>query len=426
MGSFELYLLKSASLLSMLYIAYWFTIRNGSRYSLNRIFLLTSLILSAIVPILSFIPKDIVSGSYNDMLEPFVINADLVPPNSVHTSNSLNILAIIYIGGATYFCLRFFSNISRIFYLYYRFPKYTFNGFKAVILDTDQAAFTFFNILFISRSDYESGDSKEVIVHEKAHRDEYHSFDIILLEIMTIMQWFNPFIWLFRLSLKSEHEFIADNKVLNEGFDKLKYQKLLFEKTLGITSLNLTNNFNYSLLKKRLKIMSTQKSKSKINMRYFLAIPSIILVFSLFAANHNSYAQMDIKNAEVDVHAEYIDGGIEGMRTFIARNIKYPKSAYEKGVSAKVYVQFVVNEKGNVTNIEINREDKRDHVVDEVVVTTKKSKKSQKINSESLKDLEAEAIRLIKLLKGFKPAQKNGKNVKSLIILPIHFMVEEA
>ena len=423
---FEQYIFKSASLLSMLYLAYWFTVRNGSRYSLNRIFLLTSLILSAIIPVLSFIPKDIASGSYNNILGPLVIHADLVPTSPVYAGKTLSILAIIYIGGATYFCLRFFSNLSGIFYLYYRFPKYKFNGFKAVILDTDQAAFTFFNLLFISRSDYESGDAKEVIVHEKAHRDEYHSVDIILLEIMTIIQWFNPFLWALGLSLKSEHEFIADNKVLKNGFDKVQYQKLLFEKASGITSLNLTNHFNYSLLKKRLKIMSAQKSKSKMNMRYLLSIPSIIFVFSLFAANHNSYAQMDIKNAEADVNAEYIDGGVDGMRTFVARNIKYPKSAYEKGVSAKIYVQFVVDEKGNVTNVEINHEDKRDHVVDEVVVFTKKSKKSSEINSESLKDLEAEAIRLIKLLKGFKPAQKNGKNVKSLIIFPIHFMLDEA
>lgn len=425
MGLFELYILKSTSLLSMLYLAYWLTIRNGSKYSLNRIFLLISLLLSAIVPILSFIPKDIVSDSYRNILEPLVINADLVSTSSAQTGNTLSLLAIIFLGGTTYFCLRFFSNISRIFYLYYRFPKYEFNGFKAVILDTDQAAFTFFNLLFISRSDYESGDFKEVIIHEKAHRDEYHSIDIILLEIMTIIQWFNPFLWAFKISLKSEHEFIADNKVLKNGFDKIMYQKLLFEKASGITSLNLTNHFNHSLLKKRLKIMSTQKSKSKVNVRYLLSIPSIILIFSLFAANHNSYAQLN-NHVEVDVNAEYIDGGIEGMKTFIARNIKYPKSAYEKGVSAKIFVQFVVDENGNVSTVEINREDKRDNVIDEVVVFTKKSKKSSEINPESLIELEAEAIRLIKLLNGFKPAQKEGKNVKSLIIIPIYFMLEEA
>lgn len=256
MEAFEIYLLKSTSLLSMLYIAYWFTIRNGSYYSWNRIFLMVSLVISFLLPIINFLPQNIASNSYSFILEPLVVNPNFIQAKSISTSNTLSILTIIYIGGATYFCLRFLSSISRIYIIYFRFPKYRFNEFKAVILDNDQAPFTFFNLLFISRSDYESGNTDEIIVHEKAHRDEYHSFDIILLEIMTIIQWFNPFVWLFRFSLKSEHEFIADNKVLKEGFNKLKYQKLLFEKTLGITSLNLANNFNYSLLKKRLKMMT--------------------------------------------------------------------------------------------------------------------------------------------------------------------------
>ena len=81
--------------------------------------------------------------------------------------------------------------------------------------------------------------------------------------------------------LKSEHEFIADNKVLKEGFDKFKYQKLLFEKSLGITNLNLTNNFNYSLLKKRLKMM-TKKSNSIVKIKYLLSMPTVLLIMILF------------------------------------------------------------------------------------------------------------------------------------------------
>ena len=194
MEAFELYLLKSSSLLSLLYIAYWFTIRNGSYYSWNRVFLLVSLVISFLFPLFNLFPQNITSNSYSFILEPLIVNPNYIPAKSISTSNTLSILTIIYIGGATYFCLRFLSNIARIYFLYFRFPKYKFNEFKAVILDNDQAPFTFFNLLFISCSDYESGNTDEIIVHEKAHRDEYHSFDIILLEIMTIFQWFNPFI----------------------------------------------------------------------------------------------------------------------------------------------------------------------------------------------------------------------------------------
>jgi len=422
MEAFEIYLLKSTSLLSMFYIAYWFTIRNGSYYSWNRIFLMFSLVISFLFPMLNFLPHDIASNTYNFILEPLVVNTNFIPAKATSTSNTLSILTIIYIGGATYFCLRFLSNIARIYYLYFRFPKYQFNEFKAVILDNDHAPFTFFNLLFISNSDYESGNIDEIIVHEKAHRDEYHSFDIILLEIITIIQWFNPFVWLFRFSLKSEHEFIADNKVLKEGFDKFKYQKLLFEKSLGITTLNLTNNLNYSLLKKRLKMM-TKKSNSIIKIKYLLSMPAMILILILFAVNLNSYGQKEEINTEVDVMAEYIDGGIIGMRKFVQRNIFYPRSAIKDNISAIIYVQFDIDDQGNVTNVKINRNDIRNNEVDEVIVTAFQIKNKVETNSKSLASIEAEAIRVITSLKGFTPAQKDGKSVKYQFTFPINFQI---
>ena len=425
MEAFEIYLLESVSLLSMMYIVYWFTLRNGSYYSWNRIFLMISLVISFLFPLLNILPHDIASNSNNFILEPLVVNPNFIPTKAINTSNSLSILTIIYIGGATYFCLRFLSNISRIYFLYFRFPKYKFNEFKAVILDNDQAPFTFFNLLFISRSDYESGNTDEIIVHEKAHRDEYHSFDIILLEVMTIIQWFNPFIWLFRLSLKSEHEFIADNKVLKEGFDKLKYQKLLFEKTLGITNLNLANNFNYSLLKKRLRMMTRKKSNSIVKIKYMLSLPIMLLIMILFAVNHNSYGQKDNVNSEVDVMVKYKNGSVDNVRKFIQKNIMYPKSARDHNISAIIYVQIDINEKGSVTDIRIVRSDIKENVLGEVVVLGYQSNKNIDVDSKSVVDLEAEAIRLMKLLDDFTPAQKNGKNVKSQLTFPLNFQIIE-
>lgn len=424
MEAFEIYLFKSALLLSMLYIVYWLTIRNGNYYSWNRSFLLLSLLISFLFPTLNFLPQHNPSYSYSFILEPLIVNPNYIPAKSLTTANALSILTIIYIGGASFFCLRFLSNIVRIYFLYFRFPRYNYDGFKAVILDSNQATFTFFNLLFISRTDFEQGNIDEIIVHEKAHRDQYHSFDIILLEIMTIFQWFNPFVWMFRLSLKSEHEFIADNNVLSKGFDKLKYQKLLFEKALGITNLNLTNNFNYSLLKKRIKVMAREKSNSAVKIKYILSVPAILLIMILFAINLNSFGR-DRVYTKVDTIAEYRDGGVLGMSKVVQKNIIYPKSAIKDNISAVIYVQFDIDENGNVKNIMINHDYNRKNVVDEVVVTTFKPKTKVENTSKSLASLEAEAIRVITLLKDFIPAQKDGRNVKSQIIFPINFQLSQ-
>ena len=422
MVAFELYLFKSVIALSCLYTFYWFIMRNETYYSWNRMFLLFSLIISFVFPMFNFTVQSISSETITNIIEPVVVGEYLQTSNPLK-SNTLSILSIIYISGAVFFSLRLLLNFAKILFLYQRFPRCKYFGFNAVVLNGDQSPFTFFNILFISQVDYESGKIDEMIVHERAHKEEYHSIDILLLELMTIIQWFNPFIWLFRLALKSEHEFIADSKVLNEGFDNVKYQKLLFEKSLGITSLDLTNAFNYSLLKKRLKMMTTRKSSSLVKIKYLLSMPLLLITITLLTTSINSCGQEDKIYTEVDVMAKYKNGSLNDVRNFIAKNLRYPESAVKNNIMGTIYVQFDVEKNGKVSNVQIVRSDVKKSNVDEVIVTAKSNENPQ-IDSKSISDLEAEAIRVIKLLEDFTPAQKDGKSVKSQLTMPIIFVLQ--
>jgi hypothetical protein len=423
METFQIYLLKSVAALSFLYIFYWVLFKNETYYSWNRLFLLVSLIIALICPIFNFSIKSIYAGPLN-ILEPVMVNKYLP---ATEPSKALSILSIIYISGAVFFGLRLLLSLAKIRFLYYRFPKCEYHGFKAVLLDSDQSPFTFFNILFISRNDYEQGKIDEMMAHERAHKTQFHSIDIVLLEVMTIIQWFNPFVWMFRYSLKSEQEFVADSKVLQEGFDKVKYQKLLFEKSLGITSFNLTNNFNYSLLKKRLKMMTHSKSGSSIKVKYLLSMPILLVTVMLLAVNFNSFGQKEKIYTEVDEQAKY-KNGMEDAFKFIQQNITYPKLARDKNLEAKIYVQFVVNEQGKVTDVQIARSD-ISHISGNkepvVVVKGYKSHNKTDPNSDAVAALEDEAVRVIKLLEGFIPAKKDGKNVNSQLTIPIVFALEE-
>ena len=424
MEQFGLYLVKSSIGIAVLYGFYWIFLRNETYYKWNRLYLLVSLLVSMVVPLFSF---SWVRGSGNiisSYMEPIIINGYYKPGMTIHNLNSISILSIIYICGAVFFTLRFLSSVARIHYLYQRFPKVNYNGFKAIILDNNQSTFTFFNYLFLTRNDYENKDVDEIMVHERAHRDGFHSFDCVLLELITIIQWFNPFIWLLKHSLTSEHEFVADSRVLNEGFDKVRYQKLLFEKSLGISTLSLTNNFTYSL-KKRLKMMTTYKSGSYAKVKYMLALPVILLTVLSFAVDVDSYAQKGKIYDKVDVMAKYQNGDISGVRKFIAENVTYPESALKNNVSAKIYVEFVVNEKGEVSDVQIARSDILDNKGNEVVVVGDKSGDNPEIDSKSVADLEAEAIRVIKLLSGFTPAIKDGKKVSTQFTFPINFVLSE-
>jgi len=125
-----------------------------------------------------------------------------------------------------------------------------------------------------------------------------------------------------------------------------------------------------------------------------------------------------------DTMAEYKDGGIDGISRFIAQNIRYPISAANNAVSAKIFVQFDVSEKGKVTNTQIARTDIPGNMGKEVVVVAHKPDINPEIDPKSISDLEEEALRVVKLLSDFTPAQKDGKNVKVQVTIPINFILQ--
>lgn len=443
MGPFEIYLLKSVTALSLLYTFYWLVLRNETYYSWNRLFLLFAMVISILAPIFSFSVASLPPTIFAKVLNTVIISGNTAPAEAVNSLDLWNILSIVYISGAVFFCLRFLSSLAQIHFLYHRFPKYNYHGFRAVVLNNDQSPFTFFNILFISKIDFESGKIDETIVHEKAHKEEFHTMDILLMEIVTIVQWFNPFVWLLRHSLRSEHEFLADNRVLLEGFDKVRYQEMLFKKSLGITSFSLTNNFNYSLLKKRLKMMTTKKSSSVNKIKFFVSLPLLFIVVVLMAINLNSCAKSEQQGTPpppppisapsipsvlseqsassvpstpavaadvfdmVEVMPVYKTGNMDDVALFFKQNIIYPKSALDAKIEAKVYVHFIVGEQGDVYDVKVFKT----QLLGEPVPT---------VDEQIITDLNSESMRVVNLLE-FKPGKQDGKNVNVRFVIPVAY-----
>ena len=417
----ETYLLKSTVALCVLYTFYWLFLRKETFFGLNRMYLLSSLFVALLFPILNIDLSSTVQNPFNNNMLPIDIRSI---GNSIASSNreSINILMIIYISGAVFFALRFVSKLSQIYYLYNRYPKVTYNGFKTVVLNGNHSPFTFFSILFLSRADYEDGKLNQMIVHEKAHRDQLHSLDIILLEITTIINWFNPFLWLFRLAIKSEHEYIADQKVIKEGFDIASYQEMLFEKSLGVTELGVTSNFNYSLLKSRLKMMTNKKSGSLAKSKYLIALPLLLAVCFFITTNCNKANQENVY-LKVDVEPVYA-GGNDALRTYVIQNTKYPIIAAELGVQARIFVQFVVSDKGDVTDVKVNNTICKERDKDGNLIDTDYKIGEDPKKDEAIKALEEEAIRVISNLGKFVPGKLDNKEVNVQFTFPITFILQ--
>ena len=140
--------------------------------------------------------------------------------------------------------------------------------------------YSFFRYIFVNQADYENGKiEKELLMHEEAHCLQYHSIDIIIIELLNIFFWFNPAIWLFRKSILLNHEYYADNKVLTYR-DPIDYQQLLLNILLRNNSNYLVSNFKYSFIKSRINMMTKSNPLHKSILRKFSAI-SLFLVMAI-------------------------------------------------------------------------------------------------------------------------------------------------
>ncbi|MBP1669510.1 MAG: Gram-negative bacterial tonB protein, partial [Bacteroidetes bacterium] len=283
-------------------------------------------------------------------------------------------------------------------------------------------AFSFFNVLFINASVSADEKGNPVIQHELAHARQFHSADILLLELVKIVQWFNPFIYIVQRLVKETHEYLADEAVLEQNSDSAGYRLLLLSQVFGIQP-GISNYFNHSLIKKRFTMMSKKKSPMIRQVRYLLLLPVAFLLVLFLSSQGNAFSQEKKKQEiappppppppppvdytvtengdsvylDVDEPPLFEGGGIESVQKYVQEKLTYPPEAKASKIQGKVMVQWIVNEKGEVTNVKIVRG-----------VT---------------KELDQEAFDIISSMPDWKPGIKDGKPVKVQFTMPILFKI---
>lgn len=413
----ESYFLKSGIILVCFYVIYWLLVRHNHQFNLNRIIVLFSVIVSACLPLISFDLFKIEGSQLAHNLQPIIISSIENPLIFDASHNSYSIFSIVYIMGLLVVSIRSLTGVATLVYFYWRYPKKRYYGFNAVIIRGNNSPFTFFNILFINAEDFKKDKVDELLIHEQAHRDQFHSFDLILMEIFAAVFWFNPFIWLFKYDLKSEHEFKADEQVIKKGYDKSGYQTLLLKSHEGI-ALYLANNFNYSILKKRLIMMTKQNSNHLLRINYVLALPVFLATTMILFFNFQLEGQI---SATPDVMPEYKSGNA-AFHFAIQKEIRYPLEARENNIQGTVYISFTVNKNGAIEDIKA--EDEKYHLLSEIVVVGYANQGTPDKVSNELSILEKEGERVIALLEEFKPGQKDSKPINTRVTLPITFKID--
>ena len=278
----------------------------------------------------------------------------------------------------------------------------------------DIVPFSWMNHIVISEKDYEE-NGHNILLHEQAHIACCHSWDVLWLSLVEVLQWFNPFIWMLSKEMQDVHEYEADLCVLRKGINAKDYQLLIIQKAAGPSSSAFANGFNHSSLKKRITMMIKEKSNpwARAKYLYLLPVAAICMIACTQSPKSTDKAEPEVKFTKVEVEKEEVTeqtvfqvveempefpGGMQEMMKWLGMNVKYPTICQENGTQGRVIVQFVVTREGDITDAAVAKG------VDPY--------------------LDAEALRVIKSMPKWKPGKQRGKEVNVKYTLPVVFRLQ--
>ncbi|RPI99553.1 MAG: hypothetical protein EHM31_09955, partial [Candidatus Aminicenantes bacterium] len=225
MPDLALYLIRSGAYLALFYALYWLVLRRETFFALNRVFLLGSAALSLALPLLRVPSPFFKTVVYASALPAYAGTAAVAPP--ARDAGLLGVLSIVYAAGAGSLLLLFLVRLVRIALLVGRCGCVRQRGLRIVLCGHPGESFSFFNFVFLNKSNVPEGDMDRILAHELAHVRQFHSFDIVFSELLTVIQWFNPFVWPYKSSLRETHEYLADRAVVAQGCGLARYQLLI-------------------------------------------------------------------------------------------------------------------------------------------------------------------------------------------------------
>ncbi len=488
MGIFFVYILKSSICLVGFYLFYRLLLSRETFHRFNRIALLSILLLSCLLPLVEVtVEKQTEVHQTMMTLEQWLMLADMMNAESTAelqaeevTVTWIQVALLVYLVGILFFAFRNGYSLLKLGGLLRsgrkeQLEKYTGGKEKVILIvhDRDIAPFSWMKYIVISQKDLDE-NGREILIHELAHIQNRHSWDLLVADICIFFQWFNPASWLLKQELQNIHEYEADETVIEKGVDAKQYQLLLIKKAVGTRLYSMANSFNHSKLKKRITMMLKEKSNPWAKLKYLYILPVAAIAVTAFARPEISETAEEIsrmsdalgieqasllfsrlhdisavkvndltaiveakaaktteeavrmstvlKDTVKPVEVKYIPtevtdklkgtplyevveqmpefpgGGMAAALEYIQKNMQYPESAKENGTQGRAMVQFVVDKEGNVTEPKVIRS------VD--------------------KELDAEAIRLVKSMPKWKPGMQKGQAVAVKYTMPVLFKLE--
>lgn len=424
------YFLKANLALVILYISYRMLFQRDTFFYLRRAALL-SIVLAAFLYQLPDISSWLSTRSH--VTEMLTYYSSIIPIEvSVRTTAQAteigwkeiveNLSLGIYLAGVALLFIRCLIELFAIVRTYLTGKKVKMGQTRVCLLPGTENPYSFFGWIFIPEDKYKEEGGKIILAHEQRHSEQWHSLDVLLSEMVCIICWINPFAWLLKKEIHINHEYIADDYVVQSGFNKKEYQYYLIGMKHPVMAIaNLYNNFSVLPLKKRITMLNKKRTSTAGKVKYLALLPlltGLMLVNNIdvmarignnkmpesIPAIHKTTLTAPLPPEDEKVYDETpiapeYPGGSQALMSYLAKTIKYPVEAIKNKEQGKVIVQFILDKEGNPTDFKV----------------------SQSVTPL----LDAEALRVIKLIKKWKPGKlNNGESVRVRMTVPVFFRMQ--
>lgn len=313
MSAFFVYILQSAVCLAILFLFYSILLSRETFYRYNRVALLCLIPLSFVLPLChlplfteneSVAPVPVV---ILDNLSAFSYVTDDVEATAAPVPVALVAAIVLYWAGVVFFVARYIVTIVHLLRLMSSGRRVTDDeGRQIIVLPRSIAPFSWFGRIVLSEEDY-AAHSREILLHESAHIRKRHSLDLLVADLCTWLQWFNPAAWLLKRELQTVHEYEADAEVIDQGIDARQYQLLLIKRSVGSKFYCVTNHFNHNKLNKRITMMLKKKSNRKATWKYLYVIPVALCTVTVFARPEVSERLDEIASTDLLAMLDKVD-----------------------------------------------------------------------------------------------------------------------
>lgn len=382
------YIIKSSASLLLMFGLYWFLLRKEKLFVFNRFFLIVSIAFSLVLPFITIPVNFQIAPKLNEIIPSYkyvnpedIVAGNIVPmdlnisqPYAEKETTLINIftiLLVLYISGVIMFFIRFLRNIHLILRRSKLSEKISFKGYRIVLMDDKTGPCCFFSNIFLNKEDYLNGKiDKELLNHELEHVKQSHTVDIILIELVKIFYWFNPIHLLYEKAIRINHEYLADNGVINDNSDIKSYTDKLLSFISCSSNISLTSGSNNSFTKLRLLMMMKSRSGSfKYGARIAVTL-CLGTVFLLLLSFKESKSAIGLSKEGIAIQQNVVKGIVFGAET-------KPQNFQLENASEAAIVNKICNFRGNViirilntdTNYTLIKSDSATYDIEKNIIT---------------------------------------------------------